>query len=219
MDWVISQKWSNVLFINFEVDRNILREHLPKQLEIDTCNSKAYLSIVPFFMSHIRFPFTPSFSFFNLWELNLRTYVKYKGEKGIYFFTLDTNDRLGKLVANKLFHLPYRYKQMHGEVHHKKFNFKANRQFEVSCTISDEISHGDLEHWICERYCLFTINKKNRIYRGDVIHPPWQLQKVNNLLYQNNFSQEFGFHSLNSYESCYYSRELDVKFRPFVLLD
>ena len=62
--WIIQQKWSDVLFVYFEVDYDLLRSELPKDLEVDTFNGKAYLSIVPFVMSDIRFFFTPPFTFF-----------------------------------------------------------------------------------------------------------------------------------------------------------
>ena len=101
--WIIQQKWSDVLFVSFEVDYDLLRSELPKDLEVDTFNGKAYLSIVPFVMSDIRFFFTPPLPFSKLSELNLRTYVRYKNKPGIYFFTLDSDHRLGNFLAQKIF--------------------------------------------------------------------------------------------------------------------
>ena len=104
--WIIQQKWSDVLFISFEVDYNQLRSELPTDLEVDTFNGNAYLSIVPFVMSDIRFFFTPPLPFSKLSELNLRTYVRYKNKPGIYFFTLDSDHRLGNFLACLLYTSP-----------------------------------------------------------------------------------------------------------------
>ena len=88
------------------VDKDFLKDALPHQLEPDLYEGKAYVSIVPFVMSDIRFFFSPVLPFSKLYELNLRTYVRYKGKKGIFFFTLDSNHRLGNFIARNFFHLP-----------------------------------------------------------------------------------------------------------------
>ena len=36
-------------------------------------------------------------------------------------------------------------------------------------------SQGSLEHWLTERYCLYTLHK-DMVYRGDIHHQPWPLQ-------------------------------------------
>ena len=85
-DWLIQQKWSDLIFISYEVDKDLLNEALPKQLDPDLYEGKAYVSIVPFVMSDIRFFFSPVLPFSKLFELNLRTYVRYKEKKGNLLF-------------------------------------------------------------------------------------------------------------------------------------
>jgi hypothetical protein len=36
---------------------------------------------------------------------------------------------------------------------------------------------GTLEHFLTERYCLYT-EDGGRLYRADIHHPPWQLQEA-----------------------------------------
>ena len=36
---------------------------------------------------------------------------------------------------------------------------------------------GTLEHFLTERYCLYT-EDGGRVYRGDIHHPPWDLQQA-----------------------------------------
>ena len=125
----------------------------------DTINGKAYVSIVPFHMSGIRFPFTPTLPFSSLWELNLRTYVSYKGQPGIYFFTLDSTHRLGNFIARNFFALPYRYQKMSAKISENKYIFQAENSLRLSFDIGEPIKKSDLENWFVERYHLFT-NKK-----------------------------------------------------------
>jgi uncharacterized protein YqjF (DUF2071 family) len=35
---------------------------------------------------------------------------------------------------------------------------------------------GSLEHFLTERYCLYTADG-GRLYRAEIHHPPWQLQR------------------------------------------
>ncbi|MEA2148297.1 MAG: uncharacterized protein QOD69_127 [Solirubrobacteraceae bacterium] len=35
---------------------------------------------------------------------------------------------------------------------------------------------GTLEHWLTERYCLYTLDDEQHVLRGDIHHPPWPLQ-------------------------------------------
>jgi uncharacterized protein YqjF (DUF2071 family) len=36
---------------------------------------------------------------------------------------------------------------------------------------------GTLEHWLCERYCLFA-RRRGRLVVGEIAHPPWRLAKA-----------------------------------------
>lgn len=216
MKWIIAQKWSHVLFIHYEICPKRLQSLLPEGLEVDLYEEKAYISVVPFFMSHIRFPITPAFPFINLWELNLRTYVKRNGVTGIYFFTLDTHDLLGEFIATRFFHLPYRYRQMFGSIENNTYIFKATNQLQLKAKIDHTPVQGKLSDWLSERYCLFTVNNQKQFFRGDVIHDKWKLQKVDSLQLENNFTNEFGFNQIKVPDLVSYAKEIDVKFRPFV---
>ena len=66
------------------------------------------LGVVPFWMSGVRargLPSVPDLSRFP--ELNVRTYVTYGGEPGVYFFSLDAASLPAVCTARALYHLPY----------------------------------------------------------------------------------------------------------------
>ena len=37
---------------------------------------------------------------------------------------------------------------------------------------------GTLDHWLTERYCLYSTDHRANIYCGEIHHRPWPLQKV-----------------------------------------
>lgn len=213
-DWIIQQKWSDLIFISYEVDKDLLRGALPPQLEPDLYEGKAYVSIVPFVMSDIRFFFSPVLPFSKLYELNLRTYVRYKGKKGIFFFTLDSNHRLGNFIARNFFHLPYRYSKLNFHKENHSLNFYALDSIDLQVKTTTDSLDCRLSKWLTERYSLFTVSGK-KVFRGDVTHEPWDLNKCEIIKFSDNFSDEFGFPTKNKELHLAYSPGLDVRFIPF----
>jgi uncharacterized membrane protein len=109
--WIIKQQWRNVFFIHYKVDPLLIASKVP--FKLDLYEGQAVISIVPFLMDGIRFPFFPPIpKISRLWELNLRTYVEVNGIKGIYFFTLETDSKIGELIAKNFFNLPYQYSKL-----------------------------------------------------------------------------------------------------------
>lgn len=212
-NWIIGQRWSHVLFLSFRCDIDLIRQKVPSVLDVDTHDGSAWLSIVPFYMSHIRFRLTPVLPMVSLWELNLRTYVKYKGRPGIYFFTLDTDSWLGQKIARYCFHLPYRLRKMDGLVDKECYHFESSGSFAMEAKPGKIIESDRLDAWLVERYHLYT-DKPDCLYRGDVIHEPWRLQKLDALSYEDVFSSEFGFEPAAEIHARY-AKSLDVRFRPF----
>ena len=105
------QSWRNLLFLHWKVPISVIEDTLPPNLTVDTWQGSAYLGIIPFRMLNLR----PSFAFpipalSNFIEINLRTYVRDKqGRKGVWFFSLDTENPLGNWIARQFFYLNYRY--------------------------------------------------------------------------------------------------------------
>ena len=214
--WVIAQRWTHLLFLSYPVEPDKVQARLPDGLEVDRLDGRAWVSVVPFFMSHIRFPVTPGFGFVRLRELNLRTYVRFRGQPGIYFFTLDTDNLLGQWIARKFFHLPYRLRSLQGSVRDKDYLFKSADSLQLRAQIGEPCVSGSLDRWLVERYSLFT-RGKDAFFRGDVLHEPWQLSRVEELNVSESLSEEFGFASTSDWHARY-AEVLDVRFRPFTKL-
>ncbi len=218
-NWIISQVWKDILFINFKVDADLLRASLPKPLELDTFKGEAFLSVVPFRMEGIRFPFTPALPFSSLWELNLRTYVNYKGRRGIYFFTLDTDHLLGQWIAKSFFHLPYRFRPIRAHLEKRIYKFEVKGSLDIIAKVSDvPLVASEYNDWLVERYSLFTVKKTpegNRLWRGDVVHKPWPLSFCQLKINKEELCREFFKTGNFQLDSFFYAKELPVYFKPF----
>ncbi|MGG4267922.1 DUF2071 domain-containing protein [Peribacillus simplex] len=52
---------------------------------------------------------------------------------------------------------------------------------------------GTLDHWLTERYCLYSTDNGGNIYCGEIHHRPWPLQKVDAEIYSNTLFTPINF--------------------------
>lgn len=160
------QTWIEVLFAHWPVDVSILRPMVPPILELDTYIGQAWISMLPFMLTNVRGRFLPSIPGARAFpELNLRTYVTYKGKPGIYFFSLDADHRLTVLGARMFFHLSYFYADMKDEKNGDGIDYVSKRRDYGKATFRAAYrpnsapftaEEGSLDYWLTERYRLYT---------------------------------------------------------------
>ncbi len=214
--WIIEQRWRDVLFLHYKIDPGLIKNLVPFRLDLH--DGEAVISIVPFLMEGIRFPYLPSIPIVSrLWELNIRTYVEVDGVKGVYFFTLETDSKLGEFVARYFFHLPYHFSHIKAEVNDKTYEFSHHRNefsFKIKATILENIETSSFDTWATERYSLFT-QKNEESYQGIVQHAPWQLQRVKIDQIEDQFTTMVTTHNMK-FEGASFSKYLKVRFMPFI---
>nr|WP_245667169.1 DUF2071 domain-containing protein [Leptospira tipperaryensis] len=220
------QYWEELAFLHWEVSKEFLDEVLPNGLEADTFEGKAYIGLVPFRMKGVRpmyLPPLPWISYFP--ELNVRTYVKNGEKQGVYFFSLDAANRLVVEIARKFFYLPYLYAKIsiRSEGNQKEFfSFRkdhraAAAEFHAEYKPISEVYRskpGTLENWLTERYCLYSQDSKGRIYRGEVHHVPWPLQKGECIIHKNELLQSHDIPILEDTFLVHYSESIQVLLYP-----
>jgi uncharacterized protein YqjF (DUF2071 family) len=72
---------------------------------------------------------------------------------------------------------------------------------------------GSLEHWLTERYCLYTVDA-GRVFRAEVHHQPWPLQQAEADLEVNNVAAASGISLPSSPPLLHFARKLDVLIWP-----
>ena len=60
-NWSFYQEWNKALFFHWAIEKEIIEKLIPKGVEIDTYNGKAWISLVAFTMEKIRPRLLPSF--------------------------------------------------------------------------------------------------------------------------------------------------------------
>lgn len=180
--WTSAQTWVELAFLHWRVDESALRKLVPRSFELDTFDGDAWIGVVPFVMTGVRLRGLPAFPVVSSFpELNVRTYVTRDGRPGVWFFSLDADSRLFVEAAKWQYKLPYHragmsHRRLDDRVQYE--SARAGAAFSGSYRGTGELFHaepGSLEHFLVERYCLYT-EDGGRAYRADVHHLPWSLQ-------------------------------------------
>lgn len=221
--WIMQQTWQDLLFLHYKIPFNVLRQLVPKQLELDTYEEDAWISITPFKMRNVRFRFLPPIpSAYNFLELNLRTYVKHNGKSGIYFFSLDTSSTLSLLGARAVY-LPYFRAKMKIDFN-GEFFFSSKRIFKFKTPAVLKVKYkpvgnsylsksGSLEEWLVERYCLFQ-EAKGKFIEIDIHHLPWELQNAEAEVLTNSLTEPFRFSIPDQQPLVHYAKITKVLIYP-----
>jgi uncharacterized protein YqjF (DUF2071 family) len=172
--------------VHWPVAPSQLEALVPRGLEIDTFEGRAWLGIFPFRLTGFRLrglPPVPVFSTFP--ELNVRTYVTAGGKPGIYFLSLDAGRQWAVAAARRFFKLPY-YRARMVMRGRASTDFFSERMEDASLPRTFharyrpvgepfEAAPGTLEYFFAERYCLYTADK-GRVLRAEAHHLPWSLR-------------------------------------------
>lgn len=188
--------WHDLAFLHWPLEAHLLQRFLPADLEVDMYDGRAWLGIVPFRMTEVcprRIPRWLGSRDFA--ELNLRTYVRQRGEQGypgVWFFSLDAASWLGVRVARLWYGLPYFDAQIAIKHEGEAINYEARRTqrgvppAELALTYEplgppQPATPGSFEYWLTERYVLYSARSRGSAQFGvtkigHIHHRPWPLQ-------------------------------------------
>lgn len=186
----MAQSWKQLLFAHWPVPVAALEPAVPKALPIDTFDGQAWVAITPFQVRALRLHGTPPIPVLSSFlETNVRTYVTVEEKPGIYFFSLDAASRLAVAAARRFYRLPYFPASMSLGCDGVLISYETRRT-QADAPTAELVARyqptgpqftpepGSLEHWLTERYCLYTLDEDQRVLRGEIHHPPWQLQEA-----------------------------------------
>lgn len=219
------QTWRHLFFMHWIEDPEHIQKTLPRGLTVDAFEGNAYLGIIPFSMERVRprfLPPVPGLSWFL--ELNVRTYVRDQHQRqGVYFYSLDCNQPLAVNIARRAFHLPYQHAEMATNFQGNQMAFSCRRRSSDLTSNYQWQAMGDpapaksdsLEHFLVERYLLFTAHQKSRkILLGRVSHAPYRLTQARNFQYCTQPLKQAGFNINSPPISAIYAEPVNVNIFP-----
>lgn len=186
------QHWRQLLFVHWEVPVSTLRGLVPSALDLDTFDGRAYVGAIPFLVRGTRASFLPPLpGVSDFYEVNLRTYVHHAGgDPGVWFFSLDASNTAAVLAARAGWRLPYYRaraslrREPDGTVHYRSERLppgptpaRLEARYRVG-EVAGVAQPGTLDHFLIERYLLYTDWTLAGMMVGQVHHQPYPLQRA-----------------------------------------
>ncbi len=220
--WRMFMRWHDLLFMHWPVPVKVLRPLVPAALEIDTFDGSAWVGVVPFSMSHVRPSYVPPMPWLSAFEeLNVRTYVTFQDKPGVWFSSLDAASKLAVRGARWSYHLPYFDADMNLEKEGDGVKYRSHRTHRDAapaefvgeygpCGKVFRTEKGPLEDFLTARFCLYALVEPKQLYRGEIAHRPWPLQKAQAEVSKNTMAEAAGIRLPDIEPLLHFARVLDV---------
>lgn len=228
----MSQRWCDLLFAHWPVPMAALRPRIPRRLEIETFDGTPWIGVVPFRMEAVRPRWLPAVPWLSAFpELNLRSYVTLDGRPGVFFFSLEATNPVAVSLARRFFLLPYFRARMSCRRRGEAIAYRSERTHRGAPAAAlagrygpaGEVfraAPGSLEHFLTERYCLYTSGTSvgrpsGDLCRGEVHHGPWPLQPARATLEVNTLPDTVGVQdAVTGVPHLLFARSIDVRVWP-----
>ncbi|TKC10060.1 DUF2071 domain-containing protein [Pedobacter polaris] len=207
----LSADWRKLALAQYEVDKEILLKYLPPFTELDDWQGKYYVSLVGFMFLNTKLkgfhiPFHGNFE-----EVNLRFYVKYKDETGVWkrgvVFVKEIVPKPAiTFIANTVYKENYQTLPMkHCWITNNnelfvEYAWKTKNWNTFSVTAnrnSEPIAIASEEEFITEHYWGYTKIGSNITSEYGVEHPRWEMYPVKDYKidvdFERNYGIDFGF--------------------------
>ena len=178
------QRWAQLTFLHWSYDADAVARHLPAELDVDTFQGKAWISLTPFVLT-VWPPVGPRV--FEAPETNVRTYVRHRGRSGIWFFSLDLGSARGVGGARLSYGLPYCWSDMQVERRARSIRYSCRRiwpagQAEHHVNVRpgkfiERETLGDLGRFLTARWRLY-VRRGPLLLETPIEHPAFDFAKV-----------------------------------------
>jgi hypothetical protein len=178
------QSWCDLTFLHWRYPADVVQQHVPRPLEVETFDGSAWVGVTPFVLRGLRpalLPPLPSISTFP--ETNCRTYVRAPDDSsGVWFFSLDAARATAIAGARLIYGLPYAWSRMRVVRDGYRLSYESKRLWpdtngvtSIQVTEKHDIETGDLEIFLTARFRLYSFIL-GRLTYTDVEHAPWPLK-------------------------------------------
>jgi uncharacterized protein len=203
----LSAEWRDLVMLNYEVEPGILRQYVPRGVELDEFEGRTFVSLVGFQFLHTklyRFLAVPFHSNFD--EVNLRFYVRRRegGEirRGVVF----VRELVPRVAIAGLARMMYGEKYDSCPMAHSiernaagtsaeyRWEWRGKR-FWLSARADGapaRVAEGTLENFITEHYWGYSAKSANETIEYRVSHEPWRVWVSTNARFEGDGEALYG---------------------------
>jgi uncharacterized protein len=215
---VMLQGWHDISFFHWSCDPALLQPRLPRGLEIDTFDGKAWISLTPFLLRGLRPPLTPRPLSLSFPETNLRTYVNGRNGPGIWFFSLDAANFGAVIGARTTYRLPYYWADMQVQIRGNQVVYFSNRGGRARTRITivrqeEIIEPSALDDFLTARFRLYS-GTNSKLLTAQVEHPAWKLHRLRVIELEETLRRAAGVDFALEEFLTHYSPGVDTRIGP-----
>jgi uncharacterized protein YqjF (DUF2071 family) len=199
----LSARWKNLLNLTYEVPPELLEPYCPEAVELEREDGHSFVSIVGFDFTETRVRGIPFPGYTTFPELNLRFYVRYRGERGVVFIREFVPKRMVAWLARIFYDEPYSHARMKTEQELRedsrtwslRLRYGGGRHelgvttADLSPYVPDEDSR---DHFFKEHTWGFNEDSRGRTRRYHVVHPRWAVYDLDELEVDLDFGLLYG---------------------------
>lgn len=205
---VASVTWRHGAFVHWPVDPARLEALVPDPLTLETYDGYAWIGVLPFVFVNAGLRGTPSLLRTAFAELNVRTYVRWRGDPGVYFLRIELGKPWLAATLGRTTRMPIEPARMTVGAGEDRVGFVSRgparpgvgvgtngadsppdvpAHFAITYEATGEPSRpepGSLAHWLVERRRFFAPSSESMLV-GEVSHDPWPLQPATATIHEN----------------------------------
>jgi uncharacterized protein YqjF (DUF2071 family) len=203
----LSAEWRDLVMLNYEVDTAILRQYVPRGVELDTFAGRTFVSLVG-----LQFLRTKLYGFLavpfhsNFEEVNLRFYVRRREGDEIRRGVVFVRELVPRMAIARFARLMYSEKydacpmrhriEQHAQGIAAEYGWRwRGEQFRLSAQASDapsRVAEGTLENFITEHYWGYSAKSANETIEYRVSHDRWRVWVSTNAGFEGNAEALYG---------------------------
>lgn len=198
----LSAQWKRLGLVTYTVDPERLAPWLHPELELDTIDGHAFVSLVAFDFLDTRVLGVPWPGYRNFPEINLRFYVRHGEDRGVVFIREYVPKRLIAWLARGLYNEPYRAAPMRSAWTEHDSGFELTHTLQQGGTthtltmkLGQQVSTPPTDstaHFFKEHSWGFGQSRRNTLSRYEVWHPVWETRPVEAVQMDWDFGAVYG---------------------------
>jgi len=201
----LTARWQHLAMLNYEVPPELLRDRVPRGTELDSYDGRTYVSVVGFMFLQTRvkgwrIPFHRDFE-----EVNLRFYVRRKGEEGWRRGVVFVKEIVPKAAIAWIARVFYGENYISCAMSHRwseddppcvRYAWRSGGR-DMSLELEPEgsfrpISEGSEEEFIAEHYWGYAAQRNGGAMEYRVEHPRWRIATARRSAWNGDASELYG---------------------------
>lgn len=202
--WLMIVRESHLVFASWQVPIGQLRPLVPASLELDLYDGQAWITVEMLQTTLVRFHGLPALPIpINGVEMNVRTYVRCNGQRGIHFLSMDCPGMLGSALMRWFSGLPLFEADvtvaLNGDNYHAESTRVADNQTGVRFALSARVmgppqplEPGSIDQFLLNQTLLFVAGPTGPVRCGRVDHRPHVVQPIQGIVEINTLVSNLG---------------------------